>query len=130
MIKSRIATCMIFLILVSGCAPIAFMGGALVGVGGYKYVEGALNVIYQAPYEKTWNASIEALEALGYEISEKKEKIGSGKIYTEGPETKKVTLSFKYISPQETDVTIRVGIFGDENASNVIKDKIADIIFK
>jgi uncharacterized lipoprotein len=130
MIKTGIKTCLLFLILISGCAPLVFVGGAIVGVGGYKYVEGAMTVVYQAPYENTWDSSIKALDELGYKIAEKKEKVGSGKIYTEGPETKKVTLSFKYMSQEETEVIIRVGLFGDENASNVIKDKIADILFK
>lgn len=130
MIKNRIISCLLFLILVSGCAPLVFVGGALVGVGGYKYIEGKLTVIYQAPYEKTWESSIKALEALDYKIADKTEKLGSGRIYTEGPETKKVTLSLAYISAEETEVGIRVGLLGDEHASNVIKDKIGDIVFK
>ena len=131
MIKAGIKTYLLFLILLSGCAPLVLVGGgAILGIGGYKYMKGKMTVIYQAPYEKTWSSSIKALEELGYKIAEKKEKMSSGKIYTEGPEMKKVTLAFKYMSTQETEVTIKVGIFGDENDSNIIKDKIADIIFK
>ena len=103
--------------------------GAVAGIGGYKYYEGELAVVYQAPYEKTWDASIRALEEMGYSIEEKTEKLGSGKIRTAEDHNKVVKMSLNYMSRDETEVKIRVGLLGDENASNVIKDKIGNILF-
>lgn len=117
--------------LFAGCASLALMGvGAVAGIGGYKYYEGELTVVYQAPYEKTWDASIRALEEMGYKIEEKTEKLGSGKIRTSDDNNKIVKMSLSYLNQDETEVTIRVGLLGDENASNVIKDKIGSILFK
>ena len=114
----------------TGCAPAVFIGGAVAGIGGYKYYEGALSVIYQASYDKTWNASIKALEDMEYRIEEKTQKLGSGNISTTGDNKTRVKISVKYVTQEETEVTIRVGIFGDESASNVIKDKIGSVLFK
>ena len=124
----------IVLILISftfaGCAPVAFIGGAALGVGGYKYLNGSLIVIYKAPFDKTYDASISALEKLGYQIYERNKKMStSGKIETTGSVSDRVKLSLKYVSLEETEVSIRVGLLGDEMISNKIKDKITDIVF-
>ena len=128
--RARYIFPLLLCVFFTGCAPAVFIGGAVMGIGGYKYYEGALEVIYQAPYDKTWNASIKALEDMEYRIEEKTQKLGSGTISTSGDNKTKVTISVKYVSQEETEVTIRVGIFGDESASNVIKDKIGSILFK
>ncbi len=93
-------------------------------------IEGDLTVIYEAPYENTWNASLKALEDLGLAIENKTEKpMGKGKISTKATkDNESVTLTVEYKSTQETEVTIRVGLFGDENASNRIKDKISSTL--
>ncbi|MFC1819906.1 DUF3568 family protein [Thermodesulfobacteriota bacterium] len=114
----------------ANCAPIAFLAGAAAGVSGYKYYKGSLTVIYQAQYMKTWDASIKAMEEMGFNIEDKKQELSTGKIEARLADNKPVTVSVKYKSSQETEVTIRVGLFGDENASNVIKDKIGSVLFK
>ena len=114
-----------------GCAPVGFfVAGTAAGVGGYKYYQGALDVIYQAPYMDTWNAAVRVLEDMNFKIDQKSNDAMSGKIEAKRADNKPVIVSLKYKSTNETDVTIRVGIFGDENASNVIKDRIAQELFK
>ncbi|MBN2059741.1 MAG: DUF3568 family protein [Deltaproteobacteria bacterium] len=118
------------LFLVS-CAPVGFfVAGTAAGVGGYKYYKGALNVLYQAPYADTWDASVKVFESMNFVIHTKVRDTMSGKIEATRADNKPVTISLKYKSTQETDASIRVGIFGDENASNVIKDRIARELFK
>jgi len=127
--KMKNIVAILLLITFTGCVPMAFLGGALVGVGGYKYYEGNLTVIYQAPYAKTFDSSVKALETLGYNIAEKRQKMASGKITTTGTASKRIKISVEYMSSEETKVKIHVGILGDENVSNIIKDKISDIVF-
>ena len=128
---SRIKNFVIVLLLLTltGCAPMVFLGGAAAGVGGYKYYQGALAVIYQAPFEDTYEASVKAIETLGYSITERLQKIGSGSIEAVDSNSEKIKLSLNYIASEETEVKIRVGVMGDEATSRVIKDKIADIVF-
>ena len=130
MSKARNIIPALLLISLTGCAPVAFLAGAAAGVGGYKYYKGALTVIYQAPYEKTWDASLKALKEMGFGIEDKTRELTKGKISAQLADNKTVTVSLKYISSSETEATIRVGLLGDENASNVIKDKIAEVLFK
>lgn len=125
----NITVILMLLTLTAGCTPMIFLGGAAAGVAGYKYYEGALTVIYNAPFEETFEASVKAIEALEYSIYERHQKIGSGSIETTGTSSERVKLSFKYVSPEETEVKIRVGLLGDEATSKVVKDKIADIVF-
>ncbi len=116
-------------LILGGCAPMAFIGGAAIGVGGFKYYNGALIVIYQAPFEKTWDASVKALENLNYQIYERQLKMTSGTILTTGTLKERIKISLKYVSLEETEVSIRVGIVGDEALSTKIKDKITETVF-
>jgi len=131
MLKLRYTLPLLLCVFLMGCAPMLLLGGAAAGIGGYKYYKGLLTVVYEAPYEKTWDASIKALEDLEFTIQEKTERIGSGKISAaSSSKGQEVNLSLEYVSPHETEVSIRVGLLGDKNASNVIKDKIGSILFE
>ncbi|HJX35308.1 MAG TPA: DUF3568 family protein [Desulfatiglandales bacterium] len=123
---------LLFLCLcMTGCPPMAFLGGAAAGIGAYKYINEILTVVYEAPFDDTWDASIKALEDMGFTIENQTKELGSGRISTrEDEKNKKVNLTLQYKSPQETEVKIRVGLLGDENASNVIKDRIAGFLYK
>lgn len=129
MSKKLIVTAVLISFFFAGCAPLAFIGGAALGVGGYKYYNGALIVIYKAPFNKTWDASVSALENLDYQIYESNKKMTSGTIITTGTLKERIKLSLKYVSLEETEVTIRVGLLGDKAASNKIKDKISALVF-
>lgn len=128
--RKLIAAVVFLSLMLSGCAPMAFIGGAALGVGGYKYYNDALVVIYQAPFEKTWNASLSALEKMDYQIYKINKKLTSGTIKTTGSIKERVTLSLKYVSLEETEVKIRVGLMGDETTPEKIKDKIKDLVFE
>jgi uncharacterized lipoprotein len=131
MLKLRYIFLPFLCLCITGCAPVIFLGGAAAGIGGYKYYKEVLTVVYEAPFDNTWDASIKALEDMEFSIESQTKELGSGKISTnEDEKHKKVTLTLQYKSVQETEVTIRVGLLGDETASNVIKDKIASLLFK
>ena len=129
MFKKFTVMAMLISFVFTGCAPVAFIGGAALGVGGYKYYNGSLVVIYKAPFDKVWEASGLALEKLEYQVYESNKKMTSGKMETAGSIKERVTLKFKYVSLEETEVSIRVGLLGDEIISNKIKDKISEIAF-
>ena len=117
-------------LFVTSCGPAIFFAGAAAGIGGYKYYNGSLTVVYQAPYDKTLNASVKAIEELGFTIKSKEQGLTTSKIDALLSDGTPVTVTLKYKSSDQTEVSIRVGVIGDENASNVIKDKIGEIVFK
>jgi hypothetical protein len=106
-----------------------FTAGTAAGVAGYKYHRSSLEVIYQASYIETWDATLKALENMHLEIESKKHDLTSGKIVAKRADKKSVHLSLKYKSSEETEVLIRVGFFGDEEASMAIKDEIRKVLF-
>ena len=118
MIKAKHVISLIFCFSLAGCAPAIFLGGAAAGVAGYKFYEGSLEVIYQAPYMDTWDAALRVLERTNIEVTDKKHDYTSGKIEAMGVDEKEIRISVKYKSAEETEVKIRVGVFGDESASN------------
>jgi len=116
---------------ISSCAPVIFFGaGTAAGVAGYKYYQGALMVIYQASFEETYEATQSALEKMDIKSEGRTKEPTSGKIKAQLSDGKAVTIGLKYRSAEETEVVIRVGLFGDENASMVIKEEIRKELFK
>ena len=132
MIKNRSLPLLLAVILcLTGCASLFLFGsGAGMGVGGYKYVKGSFTVIFQAPYMRTWDATLEALTNMNFRTKEKDHDLTKGKIGGNAADDQWVSITVEYKSSQETEVVIRVGLFGDEKASIAIKEEIRKILFK
>ena len=119
-----------FCILFASCAQMALVGaGAAVGIVAYKYYEGQLTVIYEAPFMETWDATLKALKKMDLDIWSSDHDLTSGKITACCTEEKQVTISLEYKSAKETEVVIRVGYLGDKEISMTIKETIRQILF-
>ncbi len=132
MLKIRILLGSIILaFLTSGCVYLGiFAAGAAAGIAGYKYKNGVLTVIYEAPYISTWDASLKALEEMGLKIQESKHDLTTGQIKALRADGKVVILKIQYQTAKQTQVEIRVGTFGDEQASKIIKEKIRTVLLR
>ena len=119
-----------FFLFLTGCgALVVFGAGTAAGVAGYKWYEGALTVIYEAPYIKAWDATLKALEKMESEIQSQKHDLTKGAIKAQLKDKKSVSISLSYKSAQQTEVVIRVGFFGDKDASDVIQEDIRKELF-
>lgn len=117
-------------IWMAGCAPLVFFGaGSAAGIAGYKYYRGALTVLYRAPYIETWDASLSTLHAMNLKIEHQEHDVTSGEIKAKRADKRMVRLSITYKDARETEVVIRVGIFGDQAASLRMKDEIGKALF-
>ncbi len=115
----------------SGCVYLGlFAAGAVAGIAGYKYKNGVLTVIYEAPYMATWDASLKALQEMGLKIEKSEHDLTTGEISALRNDGKTVTLKIEYLTAKTTQVDIRVGTFGDEEASKVIKEKIRTVLIR
>ena len=113
------------------CAALVFFGaGTAAGVAGYKYYNGALTVVYQAPYLKAWDATLKAIESLNLRFEKEERDMTAGRIYAKRADSTPVTVSLGYKSAEETEIVIRVGILGDRDASIAIKEEIRKNLFK
>ena len=131
MIKMKYGLFILICLGFLGCAPLLFFGaGTAAGIAGYKYYQGKLTVVYQAPFIETWDASLKALENLKCELLSEKHHLTSGKVDAKCTDGRPVTVSFEYKSARETKVDIRVGLLGNKAASMAIKDEIKKVLFR
>ncbi|MBN2514482.1 MAG: DUF3568 domain-containing protein [Deltaproteobacteria bacterium] len=116
--------------LLSGC-PALVVGGAAVsaGTGTYMYINGELKTDYSYSFDKTWNACEKAISDMhGVDVIPYKE-IGKGTIdaIIDG---EKVRFYVTYKSNNLTTIGIRVGVLGNQLASQRLHDKVNGHLLK
>lgn len=111
--------------LVSGCTLFLVGAGAGGGVGTYAYVKGELSREYQANLDRTWAATLQALKALELKVAEtSKDELG-GTIEARRADGEKIRVTLEPKGTASTLVKIRIGTFGDREASERIGNQIA-----
>jgi len=109
-----------------GCAAVV-VGGAAAGAGAatVAWVRGELQSTYPASMESTWTATLKALKELGIRVYSSKKDATAGFIEASKVDTTKVKINLEPAGPGTTRVKIRVGTFGDEEASQAIHREIS-----
>jgi uncharacterized protein YunC (DUF1805 family) len=107
-------------LLHSGCVAVAVGAGA----GTVAYVRGELKSTLDAKVETLAQASEWSLDELGIKRLDTKKDSVSAVITARTADDKKVEIHIKSITSRASDLTIRVGVFGDQRVSTVILDKI------
>ncbi len=116
-----------FLIGLSACSRkwVAIgAAAAAVGAGTYYYVKGDLKRNYEAPMDKTWDATVKALEALKINVESKQHDALTGVINGKLADGKSFTVNLKRLNESSTEVGVRIGTFGDRERAEAIHDKI------
>ncbi len=109
----------------SGCALIWLGAGAGIGIGGYRYFEGQLEIIYKGTtYDRVYNVSKEALKNLKISLIKLEKDPIEAKLIAKRPDGEKVVLKIKNLPTGDVWLGIRVGLLGDRDASEVIKREI------
>lgn len=111
------------LAVLPGCAAMAVAGlGTSAHYAYNKYSEGELERQYDAPMDRTWNATLKALKDLDIRVMEKVRSRGEIDAQLSDGDTVKVTVAPK--TEEITRVKIRVGTFGDRHMSELIWNAI------
>lgn len=117
------------LFLIYGCAIV--VGDKVVGVssGKFIYTDGILTTVYSAPFDKIWKACEKTVADMMASDIEKDKKIATGTIdaVVSGD---KIHISAKYVSKDSTTVSVRVGLAGNNLASQLIHEKIKNNLLK
>lgn len=117
----------------AGCA--AFVAGGVavgVGVGAAEYIQGELKQAYAASMEKTWEACLAAAQNMKMTVVEKsidntdKNRMIKGQTQ----DGKDFQMALEALGPDVTQVSVRIGIFGDEEYSQEIHRAIAQKLKK
>lgn len=130
MLKMRYVSPIFVLIFLTSCVPVVFFAGTVAGIGSYKYYQGVLTVVYEAPYIDTWEATLKSVDNLKMQIKKKDHDLTAAKIVAKLADNRTVTISLKYKSSEETEVNIRVGLLGNKDTSDQIKEEIRKVLFE
>jgi len=121
-IKKLIARCVAGFVIATqtGCLVVASAG---LGAGAMKYYNGDLEVDSTKTFDEVFAAVEQTCKELNFEIQKNEKKAFSGMI-TARSDFGNVTFKVKSKSTQLTTLSIRVGVFGDREASDLIYAKI------
>ncbi len=111
--------------MLQGCLLLAVGAGAGAGVATVSYVKGELRATYAASLDRTWEATLSALKDLQINVRSTKKDATEGDIEATKADGTKVKINLVPTGPDTTSVRIRVGMFGDEEASKTINRQIA-----
>jgi hypothetical protein len=122
---------LIGILLIAGCDTALTVGSQTIGVssGNFIYTDGYLMANYSYPIDKVWKACEQTFADMKASAVEKNLKIASGTmnaiVYDE-----KIQILVEYESKTQTLVSVRVGLSGNNIASQLILDKISNSLLK
>lgn len=118
-------------ILTVGCDASLTVGNRTVGVssGNFIFTDGYLTTNYNYPLDEVWKACEQTLTDMKATDVEKNLKIATGSMSAVAQD-EKLQILVEYISKNRTSVSIRVGMSGNNMASELIHEKIANNILK
>jgi len=118
---------LLVLTLVGGVALL--LGGCKTPVegAGYNYVSGNLSVTLNADVQKSYDASLKALEQLQLTPTEKSKDALGARILAKTSADKKVKVTLTRVTDTTTGLVVGVGtVVGDKDIAKTIYDKIME----
>ncbi len=107
----------------SGCVAVVAAGA---GAGAVAYVRGQLETTQTRDFERTVRGTQRAIEQLGFaKVSDKKDALLATFVARNAAD-KKIDIRLENLGKDLTKIRIRIGIFGDEELSRRILDKIRE----
>ena len=116
------------LFLLSSCA--AFIVGGAVGVGAVFYEKGQLTSHEGTGYDETLAAVLTAMGQLGYTVEKTEKSVAKEKVIAKTPDGEKIHTTVRYKQVDHTEITIRVGTFGNEELSRKVLDQIKSNLYQ
>ena len=112
-------------LILTGCLAAAAVGGAAAaGAGTVAYIKGELKATEEASLDKTWEATVGAIDELQFLVINKLKDAVSAELEAKTADNKTVKIELKRVAGNLTDISIRIGTFGDETLSRYILSKI------
>jgi hypothetical protein len=110
------------LLTLAGCGAVA--AGAAAGAGAIAYIRGELEATEEAPIGAVVTATHSAIDDLEFRLLSADADAYSAKIRAETARGTDIGISLKRVSDNVTEIHIRVGVFGDEDLSRLIHEKM------
>ncbi len=121
------------LVLVPGCVAPAMMapavivpaGASVLELGSSAWTKGKLEVVELAPYEEVTACTRRVLEQLKFEGLRSKESEKSVVLSARDQAARTIYIRVARVTPTLTQLSIRVGMFGDQPLSILIHQQIS-----
>jgi hypothetical protein len=107
-----------------GCALFLVGASVAAGIGTAAYVNGELSVSEEVGVDKTFKATVSAMNELEFKVTEQQKDAVSGKVIAKMANGTIIRIYVHRETDRVTVIRIRVGTFGDEALSKLIHDKI------
>jgi hypothetical protein len=121
--------CLLIAPLTAGCAAALIGAGAAAGVGTYAYVQGEASQTHSGSFDQVWSASLSAVKGMNLDVVDSTRDALGGEIKARRPvDGQQVTLKVEPIGSSSTRVKVRVGLFGDEDESRRIQQRISSTL--
>jgi succinate dehydrogenase/fumarate reductase flavoprotein subunit len=118
----QLAVLAVGLATLAGCG--ALVAGAAAGAGAVAYVRGELKATQEAPLDDVVNATQAAIAELRFTLTSSEADAVSGRFAASTADDKKIVINLRKVTAALTEIRIRVDVFGDEELSRLILDKI------
>ena len=105
----------------SGCVVAAVGAGV---VGTVAYVTGDLEAVEARKLDEVHDATLEAMKALDLHVTKQTKDALSAVIVARDAQDKKITVKLNATGSEVTELSIRVGAFGNEEKSRLIYKEI------
>jgi len=123
-LKNWMGAAALFACVISSSGCFMLVVGAAAGVGGVVWANGSLQQTFDKPLYKLHAATLKGLQSIDLPVLvEQKENLLS-KFESEFSDEKHIWITLKQTERKTTELSIRVGAFGDELRSQQILDAI------
>jgi len=99
-------------------------GGAAAGVGTFAYINGELQSSEKATMDQLWAATLQAAQGMQLRIVREEKDALNARLHAKGVENKDIFIKLKSVAMNETEIRIRINVFGDEAMSRRILAEI------
>jgi len=115
---------MVLIVSIAGIAGGCVVAAAGLGAGTVAYVRGDLETIEPRTLDEVYTATEKAVSELGLNISQKSKDAMSAVFVGRDAEDKKIRIKLTATQEDMTELSIRIGMFGDETKSRRIYEQI------
>ena len=111
--------------VLSSCAAAVLAGAAGgAGVGTAAYIEGEDSRVHSANLDQTWTATLDVLKQMNIRVEKSHKDALGGIVEAKRADGTDVRIKEEPAEGSTTRVKIRIGVFGDQNASEAIQNSI------
>lgn len=127
-VLGRAALLLVVAIQLAGCPAAVFVAGGAAGAGGVVWVKGKLKEQLDSPLTKVHEATITALKVFELPVEKNVKDKLAAKVESRFADGKQLWIDIRSVTESLTEISIRIGVFGNKTRSERILGKIREYL--